>query len=123
MAPVGGGATSTLVSGISPGALAADATSVYWADGSGAVMKVAQAGGAPITLATSANPFAIAVDGTNVYWSTLAFSTPSTISKVPIAGGTAVTLESDLQQVHAIAVDATSIYWTEDGVGVKKAPK
>jgi hypothetical protein len=124
MVPVGGGTTTTLVSGVSPTALVADATNVYWTDGSGAVMKVAQAGGTPVTLATSASPFAIAVDSTNVYWTTLASSTPSTISKVPIAGGTAVTLESGLQTVEGIAVDATSIYWTEkDGGAVKKAPK
>ncbi len=122
--PVGGGTTSTLVSGVGPIAVVADATNVYWTDSSGAVMKVAQAGGAPVTLATSANPNAIAVDGTYVYWSTLAFSTPSTILKVPIAGGTAVTLESGLQSVRGIAVDATSIYWTEEAAGVvKKAPK
>ena len=123
MAPVGGGATTTLVAGIAPIALAADATSIYWTDATGAVMKVAQAGGAPVTLATSANAIDIAVDGTDVYWATMAFDTPSTISKVPIAGGAAVTLASGLHTVEGIAVDATNVYWTEDGVGVKKTPK
>jgi hypothetical protein len=126
MVPVGGGMTTTLASGISPGAMAADATNVYWVDGSGAIMKVAQSGGTPVTLATSARPNAIAVDGTNVYWSTQAYGAPSTISKVPIAGGTATTLESGLPPVEGIAVDATSIYWTQDDASagaVKKAPK
>jgi hypothetical protein len=124
MVPAGGGATSTLVSGVYPIAIVTDATNVYWTDESGAVMKVAQAGGTPVTLAKTANPYAIAVDGTNVYWTTLAYATPSSILKVPIAGGTAVTLESGLKTVRAIAVDATNIYWTEeDGGVVKKAPK
>ncbi|MFS8065897.1 MAG: hypothetical protein ACMG6S_05935, partial [Byssovorax sp.] len=61
--PLGGGAFTTLASGlIFPRGIALDASHVYWADGdvknggtAGTVMKVGLGGGAPITLASAQN--------------------------------------------------------------------
>ncbi len=72
----------TLASGVGQygmGAIAVDATSVYWAApsavsggaGKGAVMKVPSGGGNPTTLASGQDPWGrIAVDATSVYWTT-----------------------------------------------------
>ncbi len=121
--PVADGATTTLVSGVAPGALTADASNVYWVDATGAIMKVAQTGGAATTLATIPNAFAIAIDSTNVYVSTRPFNQPSTLYKIPIAGGPPVMLASAPSMVNAIAVDATSIYWTESTGAIRRAAK
>jgi hypothetical protein len=69
---------------------------------------------------------AIAVDATSVYW-----TTNTTVMKVPIGGGTSITLASgqdssgsgNLGIDTGIAVDATSVYWTNLGAGeVRKVP-
>jgi hypothetical protein len=108
------------------GALAVDATSVYWTNRSGTIMKVGLAGGTPTTLATGQNgAVGIAVDATNVYWVTNAFfamtrvpaqpTAVGTVMKMPIAGGNPTTLASNLSP-YGIAVDGTSVYWT-NGTG------
>ena len=66
-------------------------------------------GGAPTTLAASGWPYGIAVDGTHVYWTECS---AYTVMKVPLGGGTPVTLASNQAEVWAIAVDATNVYWT-----------
>lgn len=79
-APIDGGAATTLASGLSSwGAVAVDATNIYWTDdvtlhadntqGPGKVTKLALDGSsAAVTLATQRFPQALAVDGTSVYW-------------------------------------------------------
>jgi hypothetical protein len=117
-----------------PSAIAVDSTSVYWTDLGplgggkaairlpGSVMKVPIGGGAPIELAaTQVWPGAIAVDAANVYWTTGSGPYPpaladggvegGAVSKVPLDGGTAVTLVS-APMPGGIAVDANSLYWT-----------
>ncbi len=101
-------APSALVIGVDPGAIAVDSTSVYWADGSGAVMKVGINGGAVTTLASEASDIelgTIAVDSTSVYW-----TAAGAVKKVGINGGAVTTLASG-GRAYYIAVDSTSIYW------------
>ena len=70
-------------------------------------MKVALVGGSPIKLGSaSGGGFGIAVDASNVYW-----VTTQAVTKVPVAGGDAVTLATT--GGWGIAVDATSVYWTD----------
>jgi hypothetical protein len=71
--PLGGGATTTLATGLdTPSALAADGTNVYWVSPTqGTVMKVPVGGGAITTLAWNQDdPTDIALDATSVYWAT-----------------------------------------------------
>jgi len=106
-----------IVSGGTPTAIVVDATSLYFTDLAGTVMKAALNGDAPTVLASGqASPVAIAVDATSVYW--VNFGTAAndgSIMKVALGGGTPVTLASGQSYAWAIALDATSVYWANQG--------
>jgi hypothetical protein len=75
------------------------------------------AGRCLITLASNqAGPYPIAIHGTNVYWANQGYMIPSTIMKVPLAGGTPTTLASypdySTYGADGIAVGEGSVYWT-----------
>lgn len=102
-----------------------DSTNVYWIDlgippnPNGAVKKVPTSGGATTVLASGlGGPAALAIDATSVYF-TLAGSLGK-IMKVPLAGGTPVTLCAQ-PATAAIEVDAHDVYWGDlalsDNVG------
>jgi hypothetical protein len=122
--PLAGGTPTTLASNQNPNAITADATNVYWTNlpqgsqpGGSTVMKVAATGGGtPVTLVTltgSAVPAGIAVDATNVYW----IEGLGSVRKVPIAGGSPVTIAPAPELPGGIAVDATNVYWTDTATG------
>jgi hypothetical protein len=120
-----------------PGALALDATSVYWLGGStsnpgggvfadGVVMKCAVGGcnQQPTTLAKGqASPSGLAVDATSVYWANTGingFGTDGALMKCAVGGcgqTPAVVLAGGIGP-DTIAVDATRLYWTITGNGV-----
>jgi hypothetical protein len=106
-------ASGQFINNLSAGALAVDATSVYWSNGN--VMKVPIGGGEVTTLAV-AQAGAIAVDKTSVYWADTA-----AIMKISIGGGSPTTLVA--AQAGPIAIDATNVYWGDGGAGtIMKAP-
>jgi hypothetical protein len=73
--------------------------------------------GATLTTLASfpqAAPEVIAVDSTSVY---LAAISAGSILKVPIGGGTPVTLACGQDQPSGIAVDSERVYWTNQGPG------
>jgi hypothetical protein len=126
--PLAGGAVTTLAS--APvgsyadsvvGALAVDATFVYWV-ARDAVMRVPIEGGKPTTLAPSGAGVhaAIALSATDVYWTTAVFQglapddVTGAVMSVSKNGGTAATVASGQRVPWSVAVDATSVYWTTD---------
>jgi hypothetical protein len=93
--------------------IAVDATSVYWTDQSGPIMKVPVGGGSPVTVANGFTPYVIAVDSTSIYW-----SESGTLKKVAIDGGTPITLaQNNMASIWGIAVGSTGVYWTEGSNG------
>jgi hypothetical protein len=132
-----GGRPITLASGVSvPGAIAADATNVYWVTGGtlvndyhdATVMKVSARGGLATTLASNQAGYAamgIAVDAASVYWTNY---DGGTVMKVAICGGALTTLASGQNRPAGIAVDSSSVYWTtwadgSNGTVMKATPK
>jgi len=58
----------------------------------------------------------LAVDATSVYWAFCGADNGG-VMKVPLTGGSSVTLSSGQGCPFAVAVDATSVYWTEHAGG------
>src|SRR4029077_18313616 len=92
--PLGGGAVTTLATGLGyPVSLAADGTHVYWVDYDGSVNEVAVGGGSVTKLAGSQNhPVSLAVDGTHAYWINEGAGAGGSVNKVRLRGGRAVPL-------------------------------
>ena len=96
-------------SGSTSSASAADA-----GDGAPKQVEGPDAGPSPgqVTLAAGITAYNLQVDATNVY-----ASTETAIVKVPIAGGSPVTLASVSQDnsISGLAVSSDSVYWSESG--------
>jgi hypothetical protein len=146
--PLSGGTPAVVTSGWDAiTAIAVDETSVYWLDAgnpsqgpSGTVDKVPLEGGPPVTLATGQtigwgtpgnvnwNRY-LAVDATGVYWGTEGTQANSysdgAVMKVPLTGGSPVTIASGGISVGALAIDGESVYWANnyDGYVMKATPK
>jgi hypothetical protein len=99
MVPLQGGVSNTLASETSAiYGLAVDTTNVYWTvyghgyhspnPPTGAINKMPLAGGVIVSVAMGDDLLGLAVDGTNVYWT----SALGSVYRVPVSGGTPVTL-------------------------------
>jgi hypothetical protein len=122
-APLSGGVPVMLTTDVGPGAIAVDATSLYWASPQQyTITKMPIDGHSPTVMASGSDAesaFAIAVDSMNVYWTT----GRGAVMQMPTGGGTPIAIASDQGFPRGIAVDATSVYFTTFDTGtVKKVP-
>jgi hypothetical protein len=114
--PLAGGTPTTLASNQGdPESIAVNAMSVYWIAG-GDVMTVALDGGTPATFA-AASPGAVylnhlVLDATNVY-----LIVPGSLTALPLQGGAATILTTDVEEPTALTLDSTSLYWTDQALG------
>jgi hypothetical protein len=92
------------------GAVAQDATSVYWSE-LDQLLKMPLAGGIPQVLASVGPASGLAVDASGIY-----AACSSRILRVPLEGGAPVVLAQGLFNARRVAVDATRIYWTDADV-------
>jgi hypothetical protein len=125
-----GGTPTTLASNEnSPQSIALDAQNLYWTnsyqfDGccSAGTVKSVPLGGGTITeimpQTTYTSPAGIAVDATSIYF---AERNMGEISKLPLSGGTPVSLGSSSGVGPPIAIDSSSVYFSAAG-SVKKLP-
>jgi hypothetical protein len=126
---VGGcGAQQTLWNAGEADALAMDATNAYWVSSNiGAAWLVdrcplAGCNGTPLKLASGsgAGPIGLAIDSGAIYWIE---GEPylgggggggfQTLKKLPIAGGSVVTLVTGINDASALASDGTNVYWDD----------
>ncbi len=129
------------------GPLVADATSLYWVDGTH-VMKLSKAGGDPAVLASGQEVTGLVLDADSLYWTDLGapiqeppidagpYTGPyaGAVMRVPKAGGSPSVVASGLHLSQSIvndstgasaatlALDATHAYWLEVDGSVKTAP-
>jgi hypothetical protein len=130
-APLNGGPATVIAQGTDlSGGIAVDATSVYWTtspnvppgqQGVGGVYAMPLAGGPPALLpATVSQPSQVVSDGTSLYVldSGLAVFECGTfhgqLVKIPLAGGAATVLASDLDNVVGFAIGNGNAYVTSD---------
>ncbi|HEX8823229.1 MAG TPA: hypothetical protein VF794_25085 [Archangium sp.] len=108
--------------------IATDGVNVYWMDtmstsNTRRVMKIPVNGGTMTTLAARENMAYLATDGANVYWietrvdSNLNFI--NSLMKLPVGGGTPVTVANMGAQSQYLAVDSTNVYWRRNDTLVK----
>lgn len=112
--PVGGGSSSTLLTGIHASALGVDATSIYWSD-YGGIHKIPINGGSVTTLTSIISPVFICVNSGCVYWASV-----TSVGKISTNGGTLYLLATSPPPSYSqngpvvsncIAVDSTNVYW------------
>jgi len=110
-----------------PGALALDATHVFWLTGDGSVHRAGLGGDEPTVLAEGKEdpdrtPQGIALDATYVYWTSWGACTNAAgcgakplqgrVQRVPKAGGAKRILAEGKFLPTGIGVDASAVYWT-----------
>lgn len=124
--PRGGGAVTTLASGLDrPYALLVDAGTLYFAERT-SIRKAPAAGGAVAVVAAGISPWHLAKDATHLYWT----DGGRAIRKAELASGVVATLVDNEPGFHGLAVDETSVYWLTPGDrfsaaygSLKKIPK
>jgi hypothetical protein len=101
-----------------PGALAVDATHVYWLTNKGDLKSIPLAGGSVTTLTSDANTGgAIAVDTTSVYFDS---DSLNTIAKIPKQGGSPSTFFPGAAETQmawpTILVESNEVYWSTGSI-------
>jgi hypothetical protein len=117
--PIGGTTPAQIASGqCVPLDVAVDAKNVYWTDsGDGSVWQSDKTNPNPMKIAggNGAAPGYLRVDATSVYF-TSAVNGTGVVSRVPIGGGTVITVTSSVPSPGHIAIDATHAYFGSRGM-------
>jgi hypothetical protein len=118
--PADGGSATVVESPGLVNGLAADATSLYWADSANQViMKAGLDGGAAVALATGdTNLGNIVLDGERLYWA----DSSGPVKSVGIDGGAPQVLVTNRSTDNFVAVDSTNVYWF-NGPWIEATPK
>ncbi len=132
--PLYGGKPSTIASGFgSPQSIVVAGDYVYWTTSPAKLMRVTINGGDVVTLidesATNLAFMGLAIDATHLYLASRGDigGSNGSIKKMPIAGGSVVTLATGQNDPAQVTVGAADVYWTNTGdfhanVGLMKAP-
>ncbi len=120
--PVGGGSATVLTSGGGGdyGAVT-DGKNLFYQNGTVNQLSLAADAGPPLALVPFQNLGALTTDGKYVYYG--AGSGPYEVMKVPVGGGTSLTMAGAPASVVAIVVDSTSIYFAGGGQVQRVTPK
>ena len=128
--PLNGGPVTLVNAGTGAGGtgIAVDSASVYWAStsggGGGAISRAPKSGGALTFLASANQPYDLAVDSSYVFWAEAnggSFGS-NAIRKVPIDGGSVITVDTGGTLHGVMAIDATNVYYRyNDGFVYKLA--
>ncbi len=114
--PKTGGMPTVLVANRAhPGAIAVDATGIYWSespylDQSGGIFRAAPDGSGVTQLAPDDDANGLVIDADSVYWSA---SAVGAIRTVPKDGGNVVTLATGLAGPAGIVEHGGNVYWAE----------
>jgi hypothetical protein len=108
------------------GPIAVSSTTLYWVAGTGAststLMELTLNGGtdAGAFVQNLKSPGALLLDATDMY-----FTDDGAILKVPLTGGTPITIANNRLNPLGIAVDCGSVYWADEVGGTvnKVSPK
>jgi hypothetical protein len=112
---------------VGAGKVAVDDKNVYWLDPQGLIERAID-GGVLTTLVTTTQGLAwgaLAVDSSYVYWTELSSDLESSsVNKVPIGGGPAVTIATDPSSMATcLALDDNYVYWADEEGNVMKLAK
>jgi hypothetical protein len=120
---VTGGSPTAIAPNVSANEIAVAATGVYWWGASG-IMKVALDGSAPTILVPNVSSYycsktTIVTDASHFYYEgeirTASGGQGCGLIKVPLDGGTPVTIVSGSAGINAFAVSSKGIYWSSSG--------
>jgi hypothetical protein len=130
--------TQPIASGASPVDLALAGGNLYWITNAGTIQTVSAAVSLQVIPTTIVTPDAdagrgqyasgdlwegLTTDGTNLYWPRYVAaqigSATGAVLKVPLAGGTPVTLyDTGLANAYSVTTDGTSVYWIEQNAAM-----
>lgn len=119
-APDGGSRTvvATAESQTGTGAIALDATHVYWGTTTDKVRRAPKAGGPVETLdlaLTAGGVSRLAVGNETVFATIRAGTNTGRIDAVPLSGGASTSIASNQEQPYGIVVDPQHVYWVSQG--------
>ena len=119
-APVSLATTTVPSPPIADARIVADATKVYWIDGSNRIVSVDKTGGTPSAIYASAGAYGLAIDGSNLFW-----TNPGRVMRGTVTGTTAtpVVMIGGSPVGGSLVIDTSGIAWVTQDNAVCYAPR